>query len=290
MQFVIATTGRWEDVLAQVSDLEAAAAAGLPVTVVLVSQGGRPPAAVESLCRSRDWPQLLDAGRGASRARNAGLRALPPAAGHVIFTNDHARYPVQTVRVLAEATAAGSDVVIGCLLERDKPRYEVAASHASLDRDNVWDAIEPATAISRALVDRLGGLDEQLGAGAACWGSSALGDLLLRVSQIPHTVAWLPEFLVHGPGARRAVDTPALNRKMRAYGRGYGFVLRRWHYPLLRRVGSVAKPPLSRHYSVGPDEMPLQTRLQLSLGRLEGITGRTFGWAGPVRQPGDLAA
>lgn len=181
--------------------------------------------------------------------------------------------------------------MVGRLIEQGVDRYDVASSDDPIDPGNVWDAIEPATAISTRLLRGHDGWAEGLGTGAdSPWQSSALADLLLQLA-LDATVAWEPDFLVHGEGFTRGATGAELNAKVRSYGRGYGRVLSTWHYPVRRRVGCVVKPLLQRGYRVGPDVLPLPARVAAAVGRAEGILGHLLpGASRSPRRPSDLAS
>ena len=280
------TVGRWPAVSRLLDSLAAAAADGHPTEVVLVRQGGGEQA--PELSRPGLSVVVVDDdGWGASRARNCGLRHLSPEVTHVVWPNDHSSYSAASLAALGRHL--DRDVVVGRLIEAGAERYPVQASYAPLDRLNVWDAIEPATAISRRLVEYWGGWAESLGTGAdSPWQSSALADLLLRLPP-GTTVAWEPDFIATGTGFTRGATGSELDAKVRSYGRGYGRVLSRWQYPWRRRVGSVLKPLLQPRYRVGPDVLPLRARLAAAVGRAEGLSGHLLPGADPApRQRSDV--
>lgn len=272
--FVIPTVGRWSALEHLLDSLDGAARAGLPVCAVVVDQGGPAGAQLREGREALPLTIVQDAGRGASRARNVGVAHLPDEVSHVVWPNDHSSYPVASLEALVERLPR-ADVVVGQLLEGDgEARYDVADSSEPLDLRNVWQAIEPATAISLPLLRDVGGWCTDLGAGAATpWQSSALADLLLRLAPRARVV-WTPGFAVCGAGFVRGAAERALRSKVRSYGRGYGRVLSRWDYPWHRRWGSVLKPLVQPGYGVGADRLPLSARLATAVGRAEGITGR----------------
>lgn len=269
---VVPTVGRWERLAGLLGSLSAGTAAGTRLHVIVIDQShgaGASPHLPEGLAGQ----VISDAGQGASRARNIGWRALPAEVTHAVWANDHSVYPVDSLQALSDDLST-ADVVVGALLETGVERYSVAAEYRSLTKDTVWSAIEPTCAIAVSLVRAVGGWDEQLGSGAESpWQSSALADLLLRIAQLAPRTRWDPQFLVGGGGFARGASSSAMRAKARSYGRGYGRVLSRWDYPVIRRAGAVAAPLLRRHYSIGPDELTLTSRGSLSLGRLEGVLG-----------------
>ena len=284
--FVVPTVGRWSAVTSLLDSL-AAAAAGDPLEVVVVRQGSNGSPAPELARPGLSVVMLDDDGWGASRARNRGLSHLSSAVTHVVWPNDHSSYSAPALAAVRRHLDRG--VVVGRLVESGADRYPVQASFAPFDRVNVWDAIEPVTAISRRLVGQCEGWAESLGTGAnSPWQSSALADLLLRLPA-GTTVAWEPEFVATGPGFTRGSSGSELDAKVRSYGRGYGRVLSRWNYPWRRRLGSVLKPLVQPGYRVGPDVLPLRARLAAAVGRAEGVSGHLLPGADPApRQRSDV--
>lgn len=276
LTFVVPTVGRWSALTALVDSLDRAGQAGHKLGVVVVDQSGET-GHPQLSARHLDLRWVRDAGRGASRARNLGLRFVHGSSTHVVWPNDHTVYDGGALDVLA-TQLPHSDVVVGALIEGRSVRYNVASRREPLDPSNVWEAIEPVTCISVAALRAVGGWDEGLGAGSRSpWQSSALADLLLRVRPHAPTVAWDPGFCAVGEGFARGASDVALSAKLRSYGRGYGRVLSTWDYPLVRRLGSIAKPLLQRGYAVGPDVLPMRARVASSVGRAEGVVGHLPG-------------
>lgn len=288
--FVIPTVGRWEDLHQLLRSLDQVAALGRALHVVVVDQSGNPAPDLPVLTHL-PVQRLVDAGRGASRARNLGLAALPEQVTHVVWPNDHSTYSAASLDALARHLPY-VDVVVGELVEGEVTRYDVTAEMAPLDMQNIWTAIEPATVTSVQAVRAVGGWSEQLGAGARTpWQSSALADLLLRLRPYATSVAWDPAFTVGGAGFTRGAGEQALAAKLRSYGRGYGRVLATWDYSWFRRLGSVAKPLLHVRYAVGPDTMSLRARWASALGRAEGLAGHLLpGSATDLRRRDDVRA
>jgi hypothetical protein len=270
---VIATAGRLPQVSRLIASLAESVVGDQGAEIVVVDQSSQMTSGRSFVATRVELMVVHDTGRGASRARNIGWAKLSDDVTHVIWPNDHTLYTEPAIAVLSDA-AEGSDIVVGVLLEQGRARYRVGRSSDPLDRDNVWWAIEPVTATSTRLLHAVGGWNEQLGAGAASpWQSSALADLLMRMTAERPVVCWEPNFVATGAGFTRGASVEATAAKARAYGRGYGHVLRQWDRRWWRMTGSVTKPLLWPRYRVGPDRLPLRVRIQLAVGRAEGVAG-----------------
>lgn len=272
---VVPTVGRWEALECLLDSLDRAAATNaIEVEVVIVVQGTTATPAPDGATHPNLRVTVVQDpdGWGASRARNIGMSHLSDHVTHAIWPNDHSFYPAESIAAL-EQHLDQADVIVGRLVEDGTDRYRVTSSDDPLTLTNVWDAIEPATAIAVHLVRSRGGWVETLGTGASSpWQSSALADLLLQVADDAEVI-WEPAFAAQGAGFVRGAAGKDLRAKVRSYGRGYGRVLSRWHYPWRRRVGSVMKPLVQPGYRVGPDVLPASARIATAVGRAEGIVG-----------------
>lgn len=287
---IVPTVGRWDALKQLLVSLDEAAAPGEALHAVLVDQSSEPVPCLPTMSHL-NVQRVVDHGRGASRARNLGLAALPEQVTHVAWPNDHTTYSAASLAALAQHLPH-CDVVVGRLVEDEVTRYDVAAQVTPLNLDNVWTAIEPVTVTSVRAVRSAGGWNEQLGSGATTpWQSSALADLLLRLRPYTSSVAWEPDFSAGGGGFARGAADQALAAKLRAYGRGYGRVLASWDYPWERRLGSIAKPLLRPRYAIGPDVLSMRARAASALGRAEGIAGHLLpGSAIDLRDRHDVRA
>ncbi|TQJ38076.1 glycosyl transferase family 2 [Arthrobacter sp. SLBN-112] len=213
--------------------------------------------------------------RGLSAGRNSVIRAAPSEASHFIFPNDTSAFPTTLIAGLRRKHF-DADVVVLSYLDNDAPRYRFNDGIYNLDVKNVWRVIEPAMVLSRNAVEVAGGFDELLGTGCPSpWQSGEGTDLLLKLVDKELSVHWDNELKVVGVSESYGLDRKKYLVKLRGYGRGYGRIHSKWSYSLLRRVRICVAPwirCLMRNSSIGVAEAAA-----VSLGRFEGLIGRTVG-------------
>jgi hypothetical protein len=214
--------------------------------------------------------------RGASIGRNAAAALAPPHVSHLVFPNDSSSYPQDFAR--AAVDRIGDAHVLAATYRDDKgPRREFASGVVRVDRDSAWIPIEPAMVVRRDAFDAVGGFDERLGTGApGPWQSSGGGDLLLRIAaELDPTggaeLRLAPDLVVGGVGEGSGLTPSGKRWKSRAYGRGYGFVLRRHGYSPTQRARAVLGAATLGLRS--PSRFSLRDGWYAALGRAEGATG-----------------
>lgn len=250
----------------------------LPAVVAVANQAGRP----------LDLPlselpfevRVVASEGGASRGRNDAVAALGQGIDVLGFPNDDSALEVDTLALVVSvwSDAAPPAAVAGSLHEGGTPRYVLPDAGTALDRRTVWLAIEPSMFISLDAFRAVGGFRADIGTGSPSpWQSGEGTDLLLRVLERGDQVVSRPDVRVLGPGERRALPPRQFVSKHRGYARGTGFVHRVHDYPAWLRLRLVLAPLVvaARH----DDDLRLSLRLALarSLGRLEGLAGRTVG-------------
>jgi len=177
---------------------------------------------------------LRSAKRGASRARNVGLKH---ANGEIItFPDDDCWYP--------------PDLLEGahCFFEEHPEVHVLTArsvddnmkhSHINWDlsegfvnRFNMWKrVIEFSIFIRSETAKRVGDFDEFLGVGAGTlWGSGEGPDYILRALKAGFRIYYDPSVVIYHAQPVHRYDAKAVARA-RSYGGGIGAVLRRHKYP-----------------------------------------------------------
>ena len=130
--------------------------------------------------------------------------------------------------------------------------------------------------LKRQVIEDAHGFDEEIGTGARTpWQSGEGTDLLLRVlDRRPLLVRWLPQVTVTGVRQAHGLTESEARRKLRAYGRGFGYVAARhalpWRFHLVHlaalSVKSVLRPRREgsrmrwRRASAGPGLSPAFVR------------------------------
>jgi glycosyltransferase involved in cell wall biosynthesis len=234
---VVATVGRTEELGSLLASLERQTYRDFRVVLVDQNEDDR----TAAVLRAHDLDvERLTAPRGLSRARNA---ALPHLQGDVVaFPDDDCVYPDDLLERVARRLAAepALDGLTGRSADEDgrsPPSWEATA--AALTRDNLWNrAISYAIFLRRAVIDRVGRFDEQLGLGAGTpWSSGEEIDYVVRALDAGARIEHDPELVVvHGPETRAGRVVGARD------GASIGYLLRKHRYPARTVTRMLARP------------------------------------------------
>ena len=88
------------------------------------------------------------------------------------------------------------------------------------------------------------------------------------------SIEWIGDIVLRSQTEFAHLPPQERRRKQRNYGRGAGYVLRTWHYPLWYKAAhlvAAALMPLRNPAKFGPRE-----GFALLIGRTEGLLGRPF--------------
>lgn len=214
--------------------------------------------------------------RGISNGRNAAAAALGDEVDWLWFPNDTTRIDAQTLELLSHHCVPPSTAVAAQLVDREGPRNPLPVPGSALTRRNVWGAMEPATLFERTAFEAAGGWNLALGSGADTpWQSGEGPDLLLRMAERKgFAIDWVPDVAIQAQTEFAHLPIHERRRKQRSYGRGHGYVLRTWRYPLWYKAANLvaaALMPLRKPEKFGPGEA-----FALLVGRAEGVLGRPF--------------
>lgn len=273
----ITTVGRWDALRELLDDL--AAQSFSPRAVAIAHHDPAQSPDLEDLIRP--FAGTLDirtvvSPRGISNGRNAAAALLGDEVNWLWFPNDTSRVGNDFLERVAHQCVPAVSVCAVQMVDREGPRHPLPAPGSTLTRRTVWGAMEPATLFRRELFVAAGGFNPALGSGAdSPWQSGEGPDLLLRMSEMADfTVAWVGDIVVHSQTEFAHLLPAERRRKQRNYGRGHGYVLRTWRYPLWYRAAhlvAAALMPLRNPAKFGPREA-----LALLIGRTEGVLGRPF--------------
>lgn len=248
-----------------------------PKIVVIANQSGAP-LSVDTRGMPFDV-DIVDSSSGASRGRNDAFSVLKNSCDVVGFPNDDTYYEDDIfAEVLSSFVADRRTAVVACRLkEPDGSRFVLPPTGTYLDRRTVWRAIEPAMFVATAAFVDVGGFRGHIGTGAgSAWGSGEGTDLLLRLMAAGGGVLSRPDLAVYGMGERRELDDDSLVRKHRAYARGTGYVYRTHDYPLWARARTLVGPLVKAWRHDAALGLSLRLAAARSLGRLEGLSGRSL--------------
>jgi glycosyltransferase involved in cell wall biosynthesis len=182
---------------------------------------------------------------GLSRARNVGLAA---ATGEIVaFPDDDCWYRAGTLPAVWEAFEARPECDGLTGVARDEDGTPVGSAHWDaepgwLSKANVWRRGCSITIfLRRSLLERIGGFDERLGAGAGTpYGACEETDLLLKALEAGSRIWFNPALVVHHEQSVSVFDRVAAARAYR-YGMGIGFVLRRHGFPVRQSAWHVMR-------------------------------------------------
>jgi hypothetical protein len=265
--FALSSVGRTDRLRACLESLAELAGDNCVVGVCDQSRDGSVTALAATVLHGKPWFGTTS-GPGLSAGRNAIIAAAPNDVTHFSFPNDTSSFPTDFVaRVLSFASF---DVLVASYVNSGSVRYRFRAGMRPLTRRNVWRALEPATILSAAFIERFGSFDEGLGTGSAGPFQSGEGtDLLLRAVPSAVETAWVPDLCVFGVVEGHGLTLAQLYAKRRGYGRGYGFLLRRhefsWGFRVKALIAPLAKGLLGFRLT------SFRIGLETALGRLEGL-------------------
>jgi glycosyltransferase involved in cell wall biosynthesis len=171
---------------------------------------------------------------GVSRARNIGFQH---AKGDIVsFPDDDCWYPANLLEEVAEFFKKHPkwDGITGRSVDAEgSPSVgRWGKREGVINRFNEWTrSVEFSIFVRRAVVEAIGGFDEELGPGASTpWGAHEGDDLILRALQAGFSFYYNPRFLIYHPQPVQSYDIKALKRA-RVYAQGMGRVLRKHRYP-----------------------------------------------------------
>ncbi|MBY0289798.1 MAG: glycosyltransferase [Mycobacteriaceae bacterium] len=273
----ITTVGRWEELRILLGDL--AAQTCPPAAVAVAHHDPAHSADLDALTSSfadnLDIKTVVSA-RGISNGRNAAAAVIGDEVEWLWFPNDTNRVDADFLERVARHCVAPTTVCAVQMIDREGPRHPLPAPGTKFTKRTVWGAMEPATILRRDQFVAAGGFNPTLGSGAdSPWQSGEGPDLLLRMSVLDgFSVEWVPDIYVHAQTEFAHLPPRERRRKQRNYGRGHGYVLRTWHYPLWYKSAHLVAAALMPVRN--PKKFGLRDSFALLVGRAEGVLGRPF--------------
>lgn len=274
---VISTVGRWGKIATLFDDL--ANQTLLPHTVAVAYEDKEGATdGLEGVLRQsahRLSIRAVPKSGGGAVGCNKAAALLPRETEWILFLNDTSRVEPDLFERLAKYCVSQTTVCAWRLVDAEGNRNHLPARGSAFTRLNVWQAVVPAMAVKHRDYVRVGGFDETLGTGAnSPWQSGDETDLLLRLSMLDDfAIDWIDDITSEGHTDFSHLAPDERQRKLRNYGRGHGYVYRRWNYSMwqkLRLLGGAASLPIRNTKYRTADA------LALLIGRSEGLAGRKF--------------
>lgn len=271
----VTTVGRWDELRNLLDDLSRQSEPPHAIAIAHhdIEQAGR----LAELAREfadRLVISTVVTPRGISNGRNGAAALFDDDVDWVWFPNDNSRVEEDFLERVAQHLGPTTTVCAFRVVDREGPRNTLAPPGSLLTRRNVWGAIEAATMIRRRDFLRVGGFDPSMGTGAETpWQAGEGTDLMLRLSSLDgFSVKWVPDIVIQAQTEFAHLPPSERSRKLRSYGRGVGFVYRRWDYPLWQKLRFVLGGVLAPLRN--PKKFRPRDGIALGVGRAEGVLGK----------------
>lgn len=274
----ITTVGRWDHIFQLLDDL---AAQTYPPHMVAIAYDDNEDAAAGLQRVMQDFSHRLTIRTvvkhgGSTAGHNTAVSLLSDEIDWVYLLTDNCRLEPDLLQRLAPHCVPPATLCAMRLVDADGNRNKVPPPGTPFTRRNAWSAVVPAMVISHEHYAAIGGFDTTIGSGSQSpWQSGDETDLVLKLSMLEDfSVRWIPDIVVTGHTDFTHLTPEERRRKLRNYGRGTGYMFRRWNYSKrekMRFLAGAASLPLRE-----PRKYRLRDGLVLLIGRSEGILGRKF--------------
>lgn len=212
---------------------------------------------------------------GVCRARNLG--ASKATGTWLLFPDDDCWYPADLIqRFEAISQAAPADFYCGRAVNAEGEtimgRFEL--SPRPIERENIWTTlIEWMLFVRCSAFEKAGGFDDRIGPGSGTpWGAYEVQDLALNLLSTGARGHYDPALTGHHPDDRLQAATPDGARKMRIYGAGLGYVMRKHGYRFTDYLPHLLRP------LAGIAVYTVTGRPALARRSREILAGRWSGW------------
>ncbi len=273
----VTTVGRWNELRTLLSDLSSQSQP--PHAVAIAYHDVDAAAALDTVIQSFADNLVITtvvSPRGISNGRNAAAATFGDDIDWIWFPNDNSRIDSDFLERVAQRLTPHTTVCAMKVVDREGVRNVLPEPGSELTRRNVWGAIEAASVIRRQDFARVGGFDPSIGSGAETpWQAGEGTDLFLRMSMLDgFSIDWVDDIVVGAQTEFAHLTAKERRRKIRRYGRGTGYLYRRWSYPararLFHLLGAVLMPLRN------PAKFRPRDGLALAVGRAEGLLGRVL--------------
>jgi hypothetical protein len=274
----ITTVGRWDQICQLLDDL---AGQTFPPRMVAIAYDSGDKDAANGLRKVERYAEKLTIRTavkhgGSTAGHNTAVSLFTDDVDWIYLLTDNCRLEYDLLERLAPHCAPPATVCAWRLVDADGDRNRLPPVGSSFTRHNAWSVVVPAMAIRHDAYKTVGGFDTTIGSGSdSPWQSGDETDLLLKLSLLDDfSIRWVPDIAVQGHTDFTHLTPAERRRKLRGYGRGMGYVYRRWDYSAwakLRILVGAASLPLRK-----PKKFRARDGFALLVGRSEGILGRKF--------------
>ena len=183
---------------------------------------------------------------GLSRARNVGLAAS--SGRYVGFPDDDVWYRPTVVEEVLDTFRRNSklNIITGRSIDPEGRGVTVTLSEEALiTRENIFEAGNSNTIFVERMLAQSLNFDEGLGLGAASdFQSGEETDFLLRALGKGAAGWYFPELTIYHDPIDDGAPIAERARRTTAYGRGFGYLIRKYRYPPPYILGKIAKTSL----------------------------------------------
>jgi glycosyltransferase involved in cell wall biosynthesis len=245
VSMIVATLGRSNEVEYLLASLAALGRRDFEVIVVDQNRDDRLVGLLDGWRHSLRIVHLRTGLTGVCRARNLG--ASQASGQWLLFPDDDCWYPADLLArfdslrqqqpadfYCGRAVNAAGETIMG--------RFSMTP--VAILRDNVWTTlIEWMLFVRRDAFAKAGGFDEKIGPGSGTpWGAYEIQDLGLQLLKTGARGYYDPDLTGGHPDDRAAGPSAEGARKMRYYGAGLGYVMRKHGYRFIDYVPHLLRP------------------------------------------------
>lgn len=275
LSMVVATLGRSSELELLFSSLAAFGRRDFEVILVDQNKDERLAPIVAAWGERLNIRHLRTDRPGVCRARNLG--AAEARGTWLMFPDDDCWYPADLLkRFEAVSAAVPADFYCGRAVntEGETIMGRFSTEPQSIARENVWTTlIEWMLFVRRDAFARAGGFDARIGPGSGTpWGAYEVQDLALNLISAGAKGRYDPDLTGHHPDDRLMAASPDGARKMRLYGAGLGYVMRKHGYRFFDYLPHLLRP------IAGMGVYTLTGRPALARRSREILAGRWIGW------------
>jgi glycosyltransferase involved in cell wall biosynthesis len=231
---IVPTLNRVDEVRELFESLKLQTLKDFEVIVVDQNDDNRLESLLEDFSGSLDISHIRQSEKGASRARNAGLRKS--TGNFVTFPDDDCQYPRDMLENVYQMFQTNSQLGGITVSTKDKSSEGTVArlskTEGEITKLNIFSRTVEFTVFVRSSLIKNFYFDEDLGVGANTpWWSDEGPDFVLRLIEKGVVFRYFPNLLIYHPKPHKIFNEKAFIRSYK-YGCGRGRFLKKHHYPV----------------------------------------------------------